>query len=108
MNPNANRIYTKATHCKRCEKSFEEVEKYLNHAMCCECYRKHQQVYHKNMPIAMVKEFKIENRNEIYKNRRVELKGIKEREEWLKVIQRNLMDTLDELKEQQIKHIYDN
>ena len=86
-----------ATHCKVCKESFEVVQKYVNHALCYDCYLEYQRNRKgwKNSEDQI--HWKIENRKDIYKERSNELKGIKERTEWLKVITRNLETTLNEL-----------
>lgn len=108
FNPNKNRVYKKATHCKMCKKSFEEVNRYEKHAMCYKCYNNYQRRRNNMMPFTITTEYKIKNRAEVYKERAAELKGIKKREEWLKVLERNLLQILDELQTIKVKEEYDN
>ena len=108
FNPNRNRVYTKKTHCKDCKKSFEEVTKYFNHALCEACYKRMMRIRNQKQPMKMIEDFKIEQRKDIYKERREELKAIKVREEWLKVIERNLFIAMEEIKDKQLELLYDN
>lgn len=87
----------KSTHCKICKESFEVVTKYVNHAMCYDCYLDYQRNRKGFKKRELGIEWKIQNRRDIYRERVAEMRSCKTREEWRAVISRNFETAIKEL-----------
>lgn len=86
-----------STHCVKCGKSFEEVEKKKKRALCIPCYKIDAYEYNKrnkklvDVPIyTRYQQFKVDNRREENRALSKRLMGMRDRDEWKKAIAERL------------------
>lgn len=86
-----------STHCVKCGKSFEEVEKKRKRALCIPCYKIAAYEYNKQnkklveVPIyTKYEKFKVENRKAENRALSKRLMGMSDRDEWKKAISERL------------------
>lgn len=88
----------KAVQCKECGVVFsEENPKYGGSAHCKPCQREYMRKRTSNIPKTITDEFKLENRKNIYTEKRIEISKIKDRDEWRALLTKRLDEALKEL-----------
>jgi len=90
--------YPVTTHCKNCNEKFgESVQRAGSHRLCKSCYTVYQRWMRGYKGREEWKGWSMKNREDVYKVKRDELMEITQRDEWLKVIRRNLDTIITEI-----------
>lgn len=88
----------KSKECKECGVVFSEQNpKYKGNSLCLPCYRQYMRERNIHIPKVITDEFKLDNRKDIYQQKRKELSALKDRDEWRALISKRLDETLYEL-----------